>query len=661
MKKRIWLLLSLCLTAGVTAATVVYAVSADSEESAIEGFLNAWQEQRYAAMYEMVSSDVLQTMTEEQFVKRYESVYEGIEAQNVEAHLVSTEDHDSFKFHIKMMTLAGPIEFDQVGHTIKEDRHWKIQWEPSFLFPDLHTGEKVSAEVLKADRGEIVDRQGRGLAINEEQFAIGLVPKDLQAGTIQSVARLLNMEPQEVESKLNASWVKPDMFVPVTVLPKTDLLVRQLVALPGVVTQPKTVRAYPLQEAAAHLIGYTGSLSAQEYEQKKASGYQLDDEIGKAGMEKLLEGRLHGRDGGRITILGADGAEKAVVAERKPEPGETVKLTLDAKLQEKMYEQLRHEVGAGVAIHPLTGEVLGLVSTPAYDPNEMAHGVSETQWKSWTNDPSQPFLNRFASAYPPGSAFKPLTAAMALDTKAITPEETHDIVGKKWQKDAAWGGYYVTRVSDTYQKVDLQKALITSDNIYFAEAALAMGSQSFVSEASKFGFGEPLPLSYPFDESTLSQQGIQKEILLADSGYGQGEVLMTPLHVALTYTAFANGGNMLEPQLVMSNSTPKVWKEHVMQPSVAKLVEGDMVQVIESPMGTGHGAQIVGLKLAGKTGTAELKETQDTQGKEFGWFVAYNTDNPQLLVALMVENVQGRGGSHMLAPKVQTLFQTLPH
>jgi penicillin-binding protein len=643
MKKRNWLLLALCLTAGVSAGAVVYAVSADSEEEAVQNFLNAWQNRQYAQMYQQVSTDVKQTMTEEQFVKRYESVYAGVEAQHLDVHAVSSDQEEAFRFHVKMDTLAGTVEFDHDARLVQEGRRWTVAWDPSYLFPDLKAEEKISAEVLKAPRGPIVDRKGNGLAINEEQYAIGLVPKDLQDATLPAMAQMLKTDVTSIEAKLKATWVRPDTFVPVAVLPKTDMRVRPLLNLPGVTAQNQQVRAYPLAEAAAHLIGYVG-----------------DGDVGKAGLEQLLEERLHGKDGGRILIQTADGQNRALVAQRDPQPGDSVQVTLDASLQEKVYEQLQHEAGAGVAIHPLTGEVLALVSTPAYDPNEMAHGVSEAQWKSWNNDPNRPLQNRFANLYPPGSAFKPLTAALALDARAITPQATHEIAGKKWQADASWGGYSVTRVSDAFHSVDLEKALIASDNIYFAQAALSMGSTAFVEAANQFGFGESLPLLYPFEASTLFNQGMQSQIQLADSGYGQGEILMNPLHVAVAYTAFANGGNVMAPRL-FSGEPEKVWKANVITPRSAQIVSDDMVQVIANPAGTGHDARIDGLKLAGKTGTAEVKAKQDTTGKEVGWFVAYDTDDPRLLIALMAEQVQGRGGSHLLAPIVRALFQTLPH
>ncbi|UUZ97768.1 hypothetical protein LJK87_48560 [Paenibacillus sp. P25] len=325
-----------------------------------------------------------------------------------------------------------------------------------------------------------------------------------------------------------------------------------------------------------------------------------------------------------------------------------------------MYLQLEKDTGAGAAIQPMTGEILALVSAPSYDPNLWIAGVSAAQWKAWTEDPDKPLFNRFAHAYAPGSSFKPLMVAAAMQAKTLDPEQVKTITGKQWKKDASWGNYYVTRVSDAASDINLSKALMYSDNIYFAQAALDMGKDRFTAELGKFGFGEKLELPLAVDVSSLSNAGIKNEIQLADSGYGQGEVVMTPIHVAAAYTVFTNGGNMLKPVLELKDRpTGEIWKSGLIAPDVSRTVTTKMKEVIDNPAGTGHAAKIQGLSLAGKTGTAELKQKKGEAGQENGWFVAFNTDNPQLLVALMVERVQERGGSHYLAEKIKALFQRL--
>lgn len=619
-----------------------------SPEAAIDGFMHAWQQKDYAVMYGYLSEDAKGTITEEEFVKRHQAIYEGIEADSLtvsrqkEGRERRKGPSQEFHFRLRMDTVAGPVDYDQKGVATREGRTWGVQWHPGYLHPELSEGDTIRVQTLTADRGEILDRNGKGLAVNEEQVEIGLVPAKLGTDSVATLAEQLWVSESHINQKLKAPWVQPDYFVPITVLPKNDTRLAGLYDIPGVTSQVKKVRFYPLSEAAAHLVGY------------------ISDGVGKTGLEVLYEDKLHGTNGAVLTIHDSAGNEKMVIVKKEAKNGETIKLTLDADLQASAYEQIKTDVGGVAALHSMTGEVLVLVSAPSYDPNEMVRGVSDELWKRWNEDPNRPFLNRFASLYSPGSAFKPITAALALDDRALTPEQTYTIKGLHWQKDASWGNYRVTRVSERYSEVDLEKALLTSDNIYFAKAALAMGESTFTTAATRFGFGEKMPLPYPIDPSTLANDGIKNDIQLADSGYGQGEVLMSPLHVAVTYTAFVNKGSLLAPELLFQEgeSTGRIWKQHAFSAESADTVSRDLIQVIEHPAGTGYAARINGLKLAGKTGTAELKSEQGTTGTEYGWFVAFDVEHPQLLVAMMIEQVQNKGGSHYLAPKIRRLYQT---
>ncbi len=637
-------------------------------EEVMETFVAAWQKRDYASMYTGLTSRVKESVTQEAFVSRYQNIYEGIglaeldiTAEPMEKDPSAKSDQIRYKLHVDMKTSAGPIEFSQTAALRKEERAWGVDWSSSFLFPQLKDTDKVRVQTLPAKRGEILDRQGQGLAINEDQWEVGLVPEKMAEPSDESVgklAALLNLKPEDIRAKLGVSWVKPELFVPIGLVPKDDPRESELFSVQGTAYRTKRVRSYPLGAAAAHLTGYIGKLNGQELEKRKDKGYRPDDWIGKTGLELTLEDRLRGRDGQRIYIMDADGRDKATLAKRDPVDGEDVKLTIDAGLQRAMYRELENDAGAGVAMQPLTGELLALASTPSYDPNLWISGISAEQWKKWTENPDKPLFNRYARAYSPGSAFKPITAAIALEQGALDPKEEKPIAGKQWKKDASWGNYYVTRVSGAASAVNLTKALMYSDNIYFAQVALDLGAERFEQAAGKFGFGEKLPLPLAVDVSSLSNAGIKKDILLADSGYGQGEVVMSPLHVAAAYTVFVNGGNMIKPVLEYDGRTSgEVWKSGLIRPEVSRMLTEQMKEVIRNPAGTGRAARIDGLTLAGKTGTAELKQKKGEAGQENGWFVAYDTDKPKLLVALMVEKVEARGGSSHLAEKIKVLFR----
>jgi penicillin-binding protein len=523
----------------------------------------------------------------------------------------------------------------------------------------MQDGDKVRASTVPPKRGEIVDRAGRRLATIRVVVDVGVNPGEwgqLPHAGQKQVSDLLHISSDELAASVQANSTKKTTFIRIATLSADDERIFQLTGTTGIVLQKKQVRYYPYKEALAHLVGYTGSISAEELEKKKAQGYRSSDKIGKAGLEQIYEERLRGSAGGRITIVNAEGTEKKIVGERFAKNGDTLKLTIDAELQKEIYEQIKEEAGAAAAIQPKTGEIVALVSTPAYDPNDFVLGLSTKEWNQLNGNPQKPMLNRFAHGYAPGSTFKPITAAIGLDTGAITPAEEKTINGLHWQKDSSWGKYEVTRVSDHRVPVNLQKALVYSDNIYFAQAALTIGEDSFLQKAKEFGFHESIPIPFALEKSTLTNGEMRNEIQLADSGYGQGEVTMTPLHLALAYSAFVNEGNMIYPSLFQGEKHEPYWKTGVMSNESAQIIQDDLLQVMEDPKGTGRGARVTGHSIAGKTGTAELKQKKGELGQENGWYAAFNLDDPKLLLVMMVEDVRGRGGSHVLDSKVKRIF-----
>ncbi|MBM7646685.1 penicillin-binding protein [Scopulibacillus daqui] len=644
-------------------------------EDRFANYINLWQKQNYNQMYQYLSSDSKKKYSKEAFVSRYKNIYQGIQAKNLTIKFEKPQkkvkpDKNGqiyLPFKVQMDTLAGPVSFKQKATLVEEEhqdkKNWYIHWQPNMIFPQLHPGDKIRAFSLPAKRGEITDRNGKGLAINGFNTNIGIVPARLGSHANQTkkkLGKLLHLSKDSIDQKLKASWVKNDSFVPIeTVDPKDKKLIDQLIALPGVVKRDKEDRVYPCGKACAHLTGYAGPMNAELLKQYKDKGYSEKSIIGKKGLELALEDKLRGKDGGIIYVANVKGKKTQTIAEKKPVNGENIKLTIDSKVQKALYQQLKGNVGTAVALDPKNGDILGLVSTPSFDPNDFIRGISDKQYQSLIKNPDHPMLSRFAASYAPGSSFKPITAAIALDNGVITPETTFAINGRKWRKDASWGNYYITRL-DSLNHVQLKDALVRSDNIYFAQTALKIGQDAFVKGAKTFGFGDALPIQYPMKKSQISNSGlIDSDLLLANSGYGQGQVLTNPVHLALMYTSFVNEGNIVEPHLIKTNKAkgPAFWKENVMSPKTAETILNDLNQVIDSPHGTAHDAKISGIPLAGKTGTAEYKLKQGEKGREIGWFVAVNTKQPKLLVNMMIENVQDKRGSHYVSPKVKKVFE----
>lgn len=239
--------------------------------------------------------------------------------------------------------------------------------------------------------------------------------------------------------------------------------------------------------------------------------------------------------------------------------------------------------------------------------------------------------------------------------------EDYGNVGLSWQKDASWGSYHVTTLH-AYEPVILENALIYSDNIYFAKAALKIGSEEMESSLTGLGFNEELPFEIKMAESQYSNsEGIETEIQLADSGYGQGQVLVNPLHMACIYSAFCNEGNVIKPYLVYQNeATAEYWIPDAFSNETASRVLEGTKKVVNDSNGTGYAAHRDDILLAGKTGTAEIKASKDdTSGTELGWFAIFTAEDTEcpILIISMVEDVKGRGGSGHVVKKDKLVLE----
>lgn len=453
--------------------------------------------------------------------------------------------------------------------------------------------------------------------------------------------------------------MRDDTFVPLRTVAKDAMeLKEKLLEIPGVMISDTKVRFYPFGEKAAQLTGYVQNITAEELEKRTGQGYNRNSIIGKAGAERIYEEQLRPKDGYTIEIRNQLGEVKDVVLEKPAEDGQDVKLTIDITMQQYLYQEMEGDEGCAVAMDPTTGAVRALVSTPAYDPNDFVMGYTASAWEALNSDESQPLYNRYLAAWTPGSSFKPVVAALGLTAGTLNPDEDVKNDGLKWQKDSSWGDYYVTTLVD-YPVKNLENALVHSDNIYFAKAACALGEKDFMKGLDSLGFGEELPFDFAATASGYGSDGrIASETELADSGYGQGKILVNPIHLSSIYSALVNGGNMVKPYLLDGESAT-YWKEGVFTKEAADTVLADLYQVVEDSAGTAHAAQRDAFRMAGKTGTAELKISKDdTEGQELGWFVGMcveNTEKP-LLITMMIEDVKGRGGSHYVIPKVMKGF-----
>lgn len=632
--------------------------------------------QEYEQMYAMLDTEVADSISQEDFIKRNAAIYEGIEIRNMQVEIIAYDEEQlSVMYQTSFDTVAGNISFKNEAFFAEEEDRYGLIWYDSLIFPNLTATDKVSVSAIPADRGEILDRNGRVLAGKGTAASVGIVPGKMENRdeVITKTAELLEITPEAVEKKLAAKWVREDSFVPLKTIPgveETELLKAEpdeavlrekerqerLLEISGVMISDVEVRKYPLGEAAAHLVGYVQSVTAEDLEKHAGEGYTENSVIGRSGVESLFEKELKGKNGSRICIVNAEGKEKEELASILVQHGQNIQLTIDAGLQTALYTQFQEDKGCSVVMNPYTGEVLALVSTPSYDTNAFILGLSGEQWATWNEDEDKPLYNRFRQIWCPGSTFKPVTAAVGLEAGAIDPEEDYGSEGLRWQKDTSWGSYYVTTLH-TYEPVTLENALIYSDNIYFAKAALNIGAETLESSLTQLGFYAELPFAVKMAESQYSNaEHIETEIQLADSGYGQGQILVNPLHLACIYSAFCNAGNIIKPYLIcQDNTTAEYWISGAFSTETAGQVLEGMKKVVNDPHGTGYAAHREDIVLAGKTGTAEIKASkEDTSGTELGWFAVFTAeetmDRPILMIS-MVEDVKERGGSGYVVRK----------
>ena len=650
----------------VAGGVIAYRMTRDTSkpEDVLIKYVGYVNEQNYEEMYKLLTNDSKEQISQEDFISRNKNIYEGIDMTDMKIEITNVTEENSktyiISYNQSMNSEAGKIEFENTANVIKDkELGYQLNWKSSLIFPNLSSTDKVRIKTISAERGSIVDKNGNMLAGLGTVSSVGIVPGKLGENkdeNIEKIANLLGTTADSINKTLSASWVKDDTFVPLKKIQVDSIeLKEQLLQIPGIKITSTKSRVYPLGEASAHLVGYVQNITADELKENRGKGYTSTSVIGKAGLEKKYEKRLKGKDGVEIYIEDSDGKRKKDIAKIDVQNGETIKLTIDSTMQSKLYNELKNDAGFFVVMHPNTGALLALVSTPSYDPNDFTLGLSTEKWNAIKDNENKPMLTRYLQSYCPGSTFKAVTGAVGLTTGKLSTSDIFSYSGLSWKKDG-WGQYDITTLTAYSGPKNLENAMIHSDNIYFAQAALQIGAKSFTSGLKQIKFGENIDFTLGNIKSQYTNNGeISNEKVLADSGYGQGEILVNPIHMASIYSAFANDGNMIKPYLEEGTETSYL-VEGAFTKEAANTIKEDLIQVVENQEGTAKDMRVQGRTIAGKTGTAELKGSKDAEADVLGWFDCFTSDNDsnQLLVISMVENGRSLGGSHYLINKIKT-------
>lgn len=641
----------------------------NTPQAVLEYYIEQINNNNYAELYKLLSTESKTEISEEDLTKKYKEVYNELGVSNTQISDVQTQKIDinnsKITYKTNLQSIYGNINYLNTISLVKEaDKKYYIDWDYNVIYPELQKEDKIVIKKNEAKRGSLIDRNGRLLAGSGYIASVGLVPgwmnEETKAQDIVTVATLLGTTPESINKKLSASYVKADTFVELdTISKQKQSTIYNLNQINGVKIKDIESRVYPFGAEAAHITGYVQKANSKDLEKNKL--YDENTLIGRTGLENVYEDRLKGIDGYEINLVDNSKNIRASILKTEKVDGENIKLTIDSDIQSKVYSIYATDNSATVVMNPKTGEIIALVSTPSFDPNNFVIGMSSQEWNELNNNANNPMYTRFLRSYSPGSSFKAIMGAIALQTGTITGSTEYEKSGKSWQKDSTWGDYYITTLKEYNTSTNLLNALINSDNIFFAKTALKIGSSKLEEQLKSIGFEKDIKFEMGLNKSQISKEGkFVNEVQLADSGYGQGQILINPIHYASMYSAFVNEGNMVMPYLeIKENNEVTYLKENAFSKEVANEITQDLIQTIENPEGTAYSARIDGIKLAGKTGTAETKTNKGESAKEFGWFNAFiadaNSDN-QLLVISMVENVENKGGSLYVVEKVKNVF-----
>ena len=625
--------------------------------------LNAYN---FGACYALLAPDTQEAITLVDFMQRYQNIFDGIDFQGL---TISYGDLtvEAGKRYLQSATLTySSALLDEFTQDVvfsldysDNDSTFYLNWTPAMIFTDLTSSTEVKLRTLRPARGEILDSEHNAYAINSYAESVYVQPSKIEdtSYTVTALASILGMTTVDVEKALSSSAaVKYDSAVIKAYPPGgiSEATESALTTLPGVGvdrTSMTPIRYYPNGSFFAHSMGYTSAITAEELSKLDSSRYDISSYVGRTGLEAAYEDILCGTKGYSLDIYASDGQRLSTVARKEKVDGLDLEVTLDYDLQcraEEMLEQLKEEgnAGAAVVLEPTTGEVLAISSFPDFDPNLFVlNSDPETLASYVAADSNSPLYNRAVQgSYIPGSTVKPLIAAMALDGGVVDEnyEFTGEIIKKQWTPKGYWPYPPITRVSNYSGPVNMSNAITKSDNIYFADVALKAGWEKLEPFLKMIGFDERIPFDLRVSKpGYLNSSNYENMQLLAATGYGQGELIISPLQMACIFSSLANNGDVMTPRLVRATRrmegtdyavvdeySESVWKENIISDHALSTIVPMLRRVVEE--GSGRKIHINGLTICGKTGTAEIGSDKT---REIAWMIAFveNADYNRLV------------------------------
>ena len=546
---------------------------------------------------------------------------------------------------------------------------WQLQVLRGKYYRNLAENNRIRPVPIPAPRGLVFDRNGRVLVDNRPSFNIVLTTEqtDDVERSVRRLSGLVQVELAEIREKL--SQKKGPQFRAVVV--KADASEQDVATVearrleqPEASVDPVPLRAYPLGQGAAHVLGRVGEITERQLASEAYAGIEAGVTVGQAGVEAEHNRLLMGKDGLRRVVVNSRGVEVAEAERQPPVEGPSVSLTIDIKLQQAFEEAMAGRPGSAVAIDPRNGEILAMLSLPSYDPNEFAKGIEPAAWTELSKDPLTPLMNRVIQGqYSPGSSFKIAMALAALQEGVITPQTTFNCPGYLNIYNTTFRCHKV----EGHGSLDLRRAIALSCNVYFYNVGVRLGIERIARYARRVGFNALTGVDLPAEASGLMPDPDWKRKVSKDKWYpsetvsisiGQGGVLATPLQMARVAAVVANGGRLVQPHLIKAVAGVPVPEpppaDLGFHPSVVEGVRQGMLAVVAE--GTGRRAQLNGVTVAGKTGSAQVvtharleldKKAHALQ--PHGWFICFApAEKPTIAMAVLVEH--GTAGGQSAAP-----------
>ena len=519
-------------------------------------------------------------------------------------------------------------------------RLWYLQIIHGIKYLTLSQKNSIKLVRLHAPRGEVIDRNGEILTGNRPCFDILIFrSKERKSIRWEELSAVLGEKKKFSDFPAGKySTLKKDAS-----LKEISWIEERKADLPSASIDVQPKRHYPHEQAACHVLGYVGEITDAELTGLREKGYHAGDTIGKSGVERSFEEHLRGKDGGKQIIVDACGYQVDIIGRKEPLCGNNLRLTIDYRIQKIIEEAIGKKRGSIVVMDPRNGEILGLVSRPAFDPNIFTRKISSEDWKKMNAEGEAIFTNRaIQGEYPPASTFKLIVAIAALEEGLIDTKEefvctgSHQVGNRTfrcWKKSG-------------HGKTNIIEGIVHSCDIFFYQLGQRVGVEKIALYANKLGLGMPTGIDLPGESCGLIPTSKWKKRRLGVSWYpgdtantsiGQGFVLTTPLQMANVYSAFANGGTLYKPH-IFKKTTPEIVRELNLKPLTKSVLREAFTSVVSR--GTGQRAKVAGVEVAGKTGTAE-----NPHGADHAWFIGFApADSPRMCVCVMLENA-GHGSS----------------